>query len=247
LLWPGTGAVLEGLFVPRIPDVPGEPIVWTVALIGGLGGTLTVLCYGYWLREDGRTAPEDLRLCRIDIGLSYAVTALFGIAMMIVGSNVHIGMERFIQLSGAKLLLVPDKGSAPSIIAVMGGEIHMAAASSIAASTALRTGKVRELASMGPTRIPALPDLPTVAEAGVPGYDTSAWYGLVMPTGTPKQIIALVNAQTIKVMKLPDVKARLDATGMVPSTSSPEELGQKIRAEITKWAKVVNALSLTAD
>jgi Mn2+/Fe2+ NRAMP family transporter len=93
MLWPGTGAVLEGLFVPRIPDVEGEPVVWTVALIGGLGGTLTVLCYGYWLREDGRTSPDDLRACRIDIAASYAVTAMFGVAMMIVGSNVHIEGE----------------------------------------------------------------------------------------------------------------------------------------------------------
>jgi Mn2+/Fe2+ NRAMP family transporter len=93
MLWPGWGAVLSGLAVPRIPDVPGEPLVWTLALIGGLGGTLTVLCYGYWLREDGRTSPEDLRTCRIDLGASYTITALFGIAMMIVGSNVQIEGE----------------------------------------------------------------------------------------------------------------------------------------------------------
>jgi Mn2+/Fe2+ NRAMP family transporter len=102
MLWPGTGAVLTGLFVPRIPDVAGQPIVWTVALIGGLGGTLTVLCYGYWLREDGRTSPEDLRACRIDLGASYAVTALFGIAMMIVGTTVHVegeGTTLLVQLS----------------------------------------------------------------------------------------------------------------------------------------------------
>jgi len=109
MLWPGTGRVLEGLVVPRIPDVTGDPIVWTVALIGGLGGTLTVLCYGYWLREDGRTAPEDLRACRIDLGVSYAMTAVFGIAMMIVGSNVHVegeGTSLLVRLSdrlGAEL------------------------------------------------------------------------------------------------------------------------------------------------
>ena len=88
--------------MPRIPDVAGEPIVWTVALIGGLGGTLTVLCYGYWLREDGRTSPDDLRACRIDLGASYAVTALFGIAMMIVGATVHVegeGTTLLVQLS----------------------------------------------------------------------------------------------------------------------------------------------------
>jgi Mn2+/Fe2+ NRAMP family transporter len=93
MLWPGWGAVLTGLVVPRIPDVAGEPILWTVALIGGLGGTLTVLCYGYWLREDGRTSPDDLRACRIDLGASYTITALFGAAMMIVGSNVEIEGE----------------------------------------------------------------------------------------------------------------------------------------------------------
>ena len=90
LLWPGTGAVLEGLFVPRIPDIEGIGLTWTVALIGGVGGTLTVLCYGYWLREEGMTRPEDLRVCRIDLGTGYLMTAAFGIAMVIVGSNVTI-------------------------------------------------------------------------------------------------------------------------------------------------------------
>lgn len=90
LLWPGTGAVLEGLFVPRIPDIEGIGLTWTVALIGGVGGTLTVLCYGYWLREEGMTRAEDLRICRIDLGTGYLMTAAFGIAMVIVGSNVTI-------------------------------------------------------------------------------------------------------------------------------------------------------------
>lgn len=102
LLWPGTGAVLEGLFVPRIPDLDGEGLTWTVALIGGVGGTLTVLCYGYWLREEGITRPEDLRLCRLDLGSGYLMTAAFGIAMIIVGSNVTIeggGAELLVTLS----------------------------------------------------------------------------------------------------------------------------------------------------
>jgi Mn2+/Fe2+ NRAMP family transporter len=85
--------VLTGLFVPRLPTLDSEAIVWTVALIGGLGGTLTVLSYGYWMREVGRTAPEDLHACRIDLGASYAITAVFGVAMMIVGSTVHVEGE----------------------------------------------------------------------------------------------------------------------------------------------------------
>jgi Mn2+/Fe2+ NRAMP family transporter len=99
LLWPGTGAVLEGLFVPRIPEAGGEGVTWTLALIGGIGGTLTVLCYGYWLREEGRDAPEDLASCRVDLFTGYAMTAIFGIAMVIIGSNVNI------EGSGAQLLV----------------------------------------------------------------------------------------------------------------------------------------------
>ncbi len=93
LLWPGTGAVLTGLVVPRVPTADASALTWTVALIGGLGGTLTVLSYGYWMREEGRTDPADLRSCRIDLGASYLITAVFGIAMMIVGSTVHVEGE----------------------------------------------------------------------------------------------------------------------------------------------------------
>lgn len=111
-LWPGTGAVIEGLLVPRIPDIAasaeaaaqgsGQALTWTVALIGGVGGTLTVLCYGYWLREEGLTRPEDLKTCRIDLGTGYFMTAVFGIAMVIVGSSIRIeggGAELLVTLS----------------------------------------------------------------------------------------------------------------------------------------------------
>jgi Mn2+/Fe2+ NRAMP family transporter len=89
-LWPGTGQVLHGLFVPALPRADSEAIVWTVSLVGGIGGTLTVLSYGYWLREEGRTSPEDLRTCRIDLAASYFMMALFGILMMIVGQTVTL-------------------------------------------------------------------------------------------------------------------------------------------------------------
>jgi len=102
LLWPGTGAVLHGLVVPRIPDAGGEGLQWTIALVGGIGGTLTVLCYGYWLREEGRTSPSDLPVCRVDLATGYLMTALFGIAMVIVGSSILVegeGTELLVRLS----------------------------------------------------------------------------------------------------------------------------------------------------
>lgn len=90
MLWPGTGAVLSGLFMPTIPDISGVGLTWTVALIGGIGGTLTILGYGYWLKEEGRTSSEDVWLCRVDVGAGYMMTAIFGLAMVIVGSTIQI-------------------------------------------------------------------------------------------------------------------------------------------------------------
>jgi Mn2+/Fe2+ NRAMP family transporter len=99
LLWPGTGEVLSGLVIPRIPDAGGEGLGWTVALIGGVGGTLTVLCYGYWLREEGMTRREDLGACRLDLATGYTMTAIFGLAMVIIGASVTV------EGSGAGLLV----------------------------------------------------------------------------------------------------------------------------------------------
>ncbi len=90
VLWPGTAAFLKGLLVPSIPDAGGSGLTWTVALIGGIGGTVTVLCYGYWIREAGRSGAADLKTCRIDLGVGYGMTALFGIAMVVIGSTVQI-------------------------------------------------------------------------------------------------------------------------------------------------------------
>ena len=90
VLWPGTDEVLRGLFLPNISELRGDSLTWTVALIGGVGGTLTVLCYGYWIREEGRMGVEDLWICRVDLGSGYAMTAIFGVAMVIVGSNIRI-------------------------------------------------------------------------------------------------------------------------------------------------------------
>ncbi len=104
MLWPGTGPVLRGLVLPTIPSVAGTAgdqvsgITWTAALLGGVGGTLTMLCYGYWIREEGRRDPSELRVCRIDLGTGYTMTALFGIGMVIIGSTIPV------EGSGAKLI-----------------------------------------------------------------------------------------------------------------------------------------------
>jgi Mn2+/Fe2+ NRAMP family transporter len=90
LLWPGTKEVFSGLAIPTIPDIEGEGIGWTVALIGGIGGTLTILCYGYWIREKGRVSAESIKICRVDLAVGYSMTILFGLAMVMIGSTIKI-------------------------------------------------------------------------------------------------------------------------------------------------------------
>jgi len=90
LLWPGTSEILQGIFMPSIPQADASGIAWTIALIGGVGGTVTILCYGYWIREQGRTQPEDIKICRIDLATGYTMTILFGFGMVIIGSSVEL-------------------------------------------------------------------------------------------------------------------------------------------------------------
>jgi tripartite-type tricarboxylate transporter receptor subunit TctC len=154
-------------------------------------------------------------------------------------------MERFAQLSGAKLLFVPYKGSAPAIIAVMGGEIHMAAASSIAASSAIRTGKVRALAALGLERIPAMPDLPTVAEQGFPGFKITNRYGLYAPAGTPRAIRAAINRVVSNGMHSPQMTQRLEADGSQPAERmTPEQLKTTLVREYAELEQQVKQLNL---
>lgn len=162
-----------------------------------------------------------------------------------VGSTVHLGMEWFAQLSGAKLLFVPYKGSAPAILAAMGGEIHMAAGSTIAASSAIRTGKVRALATLGLTRVPSLPDLPTVAEQGYPGFKITNRYNIYAPAGTPRPIINAINHSVSGGMHTPQMAQRLAADGSQPAERmSPEELKATMSREYAEIEQQIKRLNI---
>ena len=120
IVWPGTEEVLHGLFVPSIPNLEGDGLSWTVALMGGIGGTVTVLCYGYWIREAGRTGKDDLRTCRLDLVVAYGVTALFGIAMVIIGSTIEIDGRGATLLVTLSERLVESLGPAGRLIFLVG-------------------------------------------------------------------------------------------------------------------------------
>jgi tripartite-type tricarboxylate transporter receptor subunit TctC len=162
-----------------------------------------------------------------------------------VGATVHLGMEWFAQLSGAKLLFVPYKGSAPAILGVMGGEIHMAAGSAIAASGAIRSGKLRALATLGLTRIPVLPDLPTVAEQGYPGFKITNRYMLSAPAGTPRPIIMAINRIVSDGMHTPQMAQRLAADGSQPAERmTPEALKATMAKEYDEIVQQIKRLNI---
>jgi tripartite-type tricarboxylate transporter receptor subunit TctC len=163
------------------------------------------------------------------------------------GSGPHLAGELFKSMSGTKMLHIPYKGGGPSVIALVGGEASVGFTTTPSCIFQIQAGRLRALAVSSAKRSPFLPDLPTIAEAALPGYETTAWYGLVVPTGTPADIISRLNSEVANAMTKQDVKSRLDATGMVPEISSPEALRSKTVAEVAKWAKVVEALKLKVN
>ncbi len=162
-----------------------------------------------------------------------------------IGSTVHIGMQRLASLSNMKLKYVAYKGSAPSILALMGGEINMAATSAMSAIAAMKTGKVRGLATLGLKRVPVLPDLPSVAEQGFPGFSITNSYNLWAPAGTSPAIITALNALVSKGMNAPAIEQRLAASGSeAVDPMSPKQLKTELARDYAELEKSVKELGL---
>ena len=160
-----------------------------------------------------------------------------------VGGSVHVGVERLGPMANLKLKYVPYKGASPSILALMGGEIQMVCASAMASSAAIRTGKVRGLATTGAKRISSLPDLPTVAEQGVPGYTLTNRYNLWIPAGTPRAITAAINRLVTEGMNSPQMVERLALEGTEPAERmTPQELRATLAREYEEIERSVIAL-----
>src|SRR4051812_15084863 len=187
-----------------------------------------------------KTVGELIALAKSKPGaLSYASTGN--------GSSNHISMELFESLAGVRLLHVPYKGSAPAVVDMLGGQVQVMFDNAPNVMPQVRAGKLRALAQSGATRSPVAPDLPTVAEAGVPGYEVTVWFGLVAPAGTPREIVAKLNAEVLKILAMPDVRERFLAQGVEPLGSTPDEFATHIRAQMDKWAKVVKDAGVKAE
>lgn len=162
-----------------------------------------------------------------------------------IGSAVHLGMERFAKISGMKIKYVAYKGSSPSIRALMGGEINMAAGSAMASTAAVNTGKVRAIANFGTERIPALPDLPTIGEQGFPGFVMDNSYILWVRSGTPRTIINHLNKVVTSGLNMPEYTKLLVASGSEPGKpTTPEQLKKEVAKDYAEIVETVKDLGL---
>jgi tripartite-type tricarboxylate transporter receptor subunit TctC len=163
------------------------------------------------------------------------------------GTASHLGTELFQLNAGISLLHVPYKGTGPAMAAMMANEIQMCLAGTSAVIPHVKTGRLRALAVTTSKRSMAMPDLPTVAEAGVPGYNFDVWYGMMYPGGTPRAIITKAHAEINKLLKSPALSERYAAGGIEPLSSTPEEFAALIRNELPRWHKVVKAAKIQVE
>src|SRR5262249_52126231 len=149
--------------------------------------------------------------------------------------------------AGVKLVHVPYKGVNLAMNDVLAGQVQLVVIGIPAAQQFIQTGRLRALAVIASRRSPALPDVPTAAEAGPPSYDVTRWCGVLAPGGAPRLMVERLNAELVRIMRAPDLQERFAATGTEPRTSTPEEFGEYLRQETAKWAKVVKEAGLKAD
>jgi len=163
------------------------------------------------------------------------------------GSSIHLSGELFKQMAGVDMQHVPYRGSAPAVSDLLGGQISVMFDNMPSAIPHVKGGKLRALAVTTAKRSPALPDVPTIAEAGVPGYEATSWFGLLAPAGTPAPIVAKLNASILKALADPEVKKKLAEQGAEPFGEKPEQFAAFIQAETAKWGKVVKESGASLD
>jgi tripartite-type tricarboxylate transporter receptor subunit TctC len=155
------------------------------------------------------------------------------------GSSNHLSMELFRLMTGTSLIHVPYKGSAPMVADLLGGHVQVAFDNVPNVINQIKAGKLRGLAVTSPARDPSIPELPTVAEAGVPGYEVGVWFGMVAPAATPADVLDKLNAELNKILRDPEVKQKFADQGVNPAGGTREQFAQHIAAQIEKWGKVV--------
>ena len=164
-----------------------------------------------------------------------------------IGATGHLSIELFNLLAGVKLVHVPYKGGGPAMTDLVGGQVDLVFATTASAGPQIKGGRIKGIAVTTARRSALMPELPTVAEAGVPGFEVNNWYGLVAPAKTPRAIIDRLNAEVTRVLNSADVKSTLYGQGLDPAPGTPEQFGAYIRSERIKWAKVIRESGAKAE
>jgi tripartite-type tricarboxylate transporter receptor subunit TctC len=163
------------------------------------------------------------------------------------GSAPHLAVELFAAMTGTKMVHVPHKGAAPATLDLLAGNVALMFNNLISAVPNVQSGRLRALAVTGSTRTPALPELPTVAESGVPNYEASTWYAMFVPANTPAPIVERLHRDVAAVAKSAEIRKQLTAVGIDPVGGTPEQLAKYLRSELLKWGKVAKASGAKAD
>jgi tripartite-type tricarboxylate transporter receptor subunit TctC len=163
------------------------------------------------------------------------------------GGASHMGTELFAHAAGIKLVHVPYKGTGPSMAALLSGEVNMALVGVATALPHVKAGKIKPIGVSGAARSPILPDIPTISEAGVRGYEFAGWYGIFAPAHTPRAIVVKINNDIVKALQQPEALQRLSAMGFQPEGGSADDFAKYFRAEVVKWRKVIQEAGIAAS
>ena len=163
------------------------------------------------------------------------------------GTSPHLSMELFLGMTGLNMIHVPYKGAGPGVVDVVAGHVALMTPTIISALSYVRGGRLRALGVTSAKRAAGAPEIPTIAEAGVPGYEATQWFGVLAPAGTPRDIVNLIQSEIGRVLQQPDMKTRLSTDGAEPVGSTPDEFAAFIRIETVKWAKVVKDAGVRID
>lgn len=164
-----------------------------------------------------------------------------------IGATAHLAAELFKHESKIDILHVPYKGGAQAITDLLGGQVDMVFISFGPVIQHIRSGKLKALGVSVPRRYASLPEVPTIAESGLPGFDFSVWTGIAVPAGTPKEVRETINAAVAKVLEAPEVRARFESLGFVPGDRSPETLRRRIAEDSAKWKQVLSVIKISMD
>lgn len=179
-----------------------------------------------------RTVPEFVEYLKANPGkLNFASAG--------VGSPLHVAAELFMARTGTKMVHVPYKSGGDAARGMLTGEAQVIFGSPSASAANIKSGKVRALAVTGPKRLPAMPDLPTISETGVPGFEVTAWHSLLAPAGTPQPVLDKIYGELMKALNSPEMREQAEKQSLVVLTSTPEGLRERIRTESAMWAKVI--------